>query len=100
MIIGRDWRPISNITVKFMPKPRRITAHWSIFLEVNFMPFSNFCLSLIKRAAVIPASIEMIAPPMTGNRRPSSHDGRAMARHRKIPAELFFMKFICKASLL
>ena len=32
-MMGRDWRPVSRITDRFRPKPRRMTAYWRTFLE-------------------------------------------------------------------
>ena len=33
MMMGRDWRPVSRITDRFRPKPRRMTAYCRTFLE-------------------------------------------------------------------
>lgn len=47
-MIGRDCRPVSRMTVRFMPNPSRITAHWRIFFEVNLIPASKGALILDK----------------------------------------------------
>ena len=96
MIIGRDCFPISSITVRSMPKPSRITAHWRIFFEVNFMPGSKLPLSLKNTVTAMPAMMAKMAPPMTGKSFPRYHDGKAMSRHNRIPRIFFFIKFIGK----
>ncbi len=91
-IMGSDCLPVCKITFKFKPNPSRITAHCSIFLEVNLIPASKGLLFLIKRVMIMPARIAMTAPPMMGKRFPKNHEGIAMHRQIRMPFQFFFIK--------
>ena len=57
-IIGSDCTPVRPMTARFMPKPSRITAHWSIFLDVNLMPASNGARFFRNSPTVIPSTVK------------------------------------------
>ena len=90
-IIGSDCTPVRPMTARFMPKPSRITAHWSIFLDVNLMPASNGARFFRSSPTVIPSRMEITGPPTMANFRPSSHAGIAITRHKSNPLSFSFM---------
>ena len=66
MITGKDTQPTCNTCVMLRPKPRRITAHCRIFLDVNPMPapvFSRF-QDVNKEPIIIPRIIAKIGLPI------------------------------------
>ena len=69
-ITGRELAPTCNTTFKFKPNPRSITAYCSIFLDVNFIPLSNFDLLLNLEPINIPKNIPKTGPPTTGIKLP------------------------------
>ena len=94
IIIGSDWIPVCATTDRSIPKPRRTTAHCSIFFDVNYMPLSKALLSLRKRAMTIPMSMENTGPPTTGRSLPRKNDGTAIARHRRTPFHIDAIGFM------
>ena len=88
-IIGKDCLPVSTITLRFSPKPKRITAHCRIFLEVNLIPGSKLPFSLKKSVTTMPAKIAITAPPIIGNALPANQDGIASAIHSSKPFPFF-----------
>ena len=84
-IIGSDCSPVSATTERFMPKPRRITAHCSIFFDVNLMPGAKLPWSLKNTAMTMPSMIAMTGPPMIGNSRPRIYEGIAIRSERITP---------------
>ena len=90
-IIGSDCTPVCPMTVRFMPKPSRMTAHWRIFFEVNLMPASNGARFLRNMPTIMPSRMDITGPPTTANLRPSSHAGTAIARHSSSPLIFSFI---------
>ena len=88
-MMGRDCLPVSSTTFKFMPKPRRMTAHCSIFLEVNLIPSSSPFLVFMNTAMTMPARMAMTAPPMMGNIFPRNQEGTASSRQNSNPFHFF-----------
>ena len=78
-----------STTFKFMPKPRRMTAHCSIFLEVNLIPSSSPFLVFMNTAMTMPARMAMTAPPMMGNIFPRNQEGTASSRQNANPFHFF-----------
>ena len=74
---------------RLSPNPSKITAYWRIFLEVKVIPLFNFDLSFIIIARIMPAIIANTGPPITGASFPKNHEGMAMHRQKRIPAQFF-----------
>ena len=85
IIIGSDCFPVSRITIRFIPNPKRMTAHCNTFLDANLIPFSKEVLSFIKSVIIMPAIMAITAPPIIGNAFPANHDGIAIHRHNNRP---------------
>ena len=90
-IMGSDCTPVLPMTVRFMPKPSRMTAHWRIFFEVNLIPASNGARFFRKMPTTMPSRMEMTGPPTTANFRPSSHAGAAMTMQSSSPLIFSFI---------
>ena len=66
MITGKETQPTCNTCVMLRPKPRRITAHCRIFLDVNPMPapvFSRF-QDVNKEPIIMPRIMAKIGLPI------------------------------------
>jgi len=57
------------------------------------MPGSKDFFSLKNKVTIIPSSMAITGPPMTGASFPSIHDGTAITRQRAIPLPFFVKKF-------
>ncbi len=99
IIIGKDCPPVCTTTERFIPKPNKTTAYCNIFLEVKFIPLCKDFFSLKKIAIIIPIIIANTAPPITGNKLPSIHDGTLIARQNKTPFQFSFINVITQAPL-
>ena len=95
MMMGSDVAPTCAIWARLRPKPKRITAYWRIFFEVNFTPTSSGAADEpgTTSASTIPMRIANTGPPITSNCLPSSHAGTAITRQNRRPFQ------ICLASL-
>ena len=90
IIIGNDCFPVSKMTPKFIPKPNKTTAVCRMILEVHLIPGAALPFSFQNIVIIIPARIEITAPPITGNCFPSNHDGIAITKHTSMPY-IFFL---------
>ena len=93
-MIGRDCAPVSITTLRFIPKPSRITAHCKIFLDTNLMPFSILPLSFRNKVTIMPAKMAITAPPMIGNCFPKNQEGMAMIIQTKMPHPFSFTNLL------
>lgn len=71
------------------PKPSRMTAYCSTFLDTNVMPLWNCVLSLSSSVISIPARIPNTGPPTTGTACPRNQQGMARTRHNRMPFTFF-----------
>ena len=83
-----------------MPKPSRITAHCSTFLEAKRTPPSRTGLRPRGRVMSIPATMAITAPPIMGKALPRNQLGSAMARQMSIPGPFALIQFILVSSSL
>ena len=88
-MIGKDCFPVSKMTERFKPKPSRMTAYCSTFLDTNVMPLWNCVLSLSSSVISIPARIPNTGPPTTGTACPRNQQGMARTRHNRMPFTFF-----------
>ena len=61
-----------------------------MILEVHLIPVAALPFSFQNIVIIIPARIEITAPPITGNCFPSNHDGIAITKHTSMPY-IFFL---------
>ena len=108
-IIGKDCLPVSTITLRFRPKPKRMTAHCSIFFDVNLIPFFRFECSDregMNRVISIPIKIANTGAPITSNEKdPAFKEASrveipAIRVQSIIPGSLWRKKFIYDSFLL
>ena len=95
-MMGRLVRPTWPICRRFSPKPRRMTAYCSTFLEVkatpSFTPSRTAALFLITAQPTMPMRMASTAEPITSSTGSSSTTNqatRAMARQSPIPGRRF-----------
>ena len=91
-MIERDCFPVSNMTDKFIPNPKRTTAYCRIFFDVKVMPSCKRDLSFKNNVISIPARIPKTGPPTMGNKFPKNQQGIDIAKHRPNP---FHILLIC-----
>ena len=77
--------PVSKMTPKFIPKPNNTTAVCRMILEVHLIPGAALPFAFQNIVIIIPARIEITAPPITGNCFPNNHDGIAITKHTSMP---------------
>ena len=87
-MMGRDCTPVSSTTLRFSPKPSRMTAYCSTFLEVKAMPPFSCSLAGRKRMSAMPSRIPNTGAPTTGTALPRNQQGSARIRHSRIPFHL------------
>ena len=93
-MMGSDCAPVSSTTLRFRPKPSRITAYCSTFLDVNAIPLRICSRAGRKRISAIPSRIPKTGAPTTGTAFPRSQHGRARAKHSRIPIPFFLINCI------
>lgn len=77
-IIGNDSCPVFSIIVRFILKPRSMTAYCNILFDVNPIPALYVSLFGKKLVRIIPKSMPKTGPPMTGIKLPKNQDGSAI----------------------
>ena len=103
IITGRLCPPTFAIVPRFKEKPRIMTAHCKIFLDVNLTPSFSCSLftspSLIK-VIIIPIKMENTGAPMTSKEKPPTDRVAkkvatpAIIAHNKIPIPFDLTNFI------
>ena len=97
-MMGRDWAPTLATLDRFMPKPSRTTASWSIFFEVKVMPARAWPCSFQNRAMTIPRRMANTGPPTTSKVLPKNQAGTAIHRQTRIPGPFLLIHSIWLSS--
>ena len=96
-MMGREVSPTSPIFRRFRPKPSRMTAYWSTFLEVKATPSFTLSLFFITAHSTMPNRMASTALPTISRAGASSTKNQASsatARHSSTPGALFCQIFI------
>ena len=84
--IIKDCPPTAITWKRFISNPNNIIEYCKIFLDVYFIPSSNFKNGIFEELFInIPTNMAKIGPPIRGKVFPNIHAGAAITKQSKIP---------------
>ncbi len=86
---GSEDCPTAKTCEILRPKPSKITAYWSNFLELKVNPASSCLYDERKGCRSMPIKIAKTGAPITGKNPPKYQDRIEMRRQAKMPAPFF-----------